>query len=78
MSNLCVYVMKNCFLGKRNCVAQSLAEVELFLYFANLVHDFKIEPAEGHPINVHEQRFTATLLPKHEPILKVTSRNKVA
>merc|ERR1719430_378867 len=37
-------------LGKRVCLGESLAKVELFLFFITLVKNFQFLPAKNHPL----------------------------
>ena len=62
------------FLGKRDCLGRSLAEVELFLYLTSIVQKFNIKPIDNENLSF-EKELGITLSPKKVPILKFVERN---
>ena len=42
-------------LGRRNCLGESLAKMEIFLFFTNLVKSYHFEPTEGAVLTSDEQ-----------------------
>lgn len=51
-------------IGKRQCLGETLAKVELFLFFTNLVHQFSFEPATAGELPSEDYAPGVTLLPK--------------
>merc|ERR1711971_765817 len=51
-------------IGKRQCLGETLAKVELFLFFTNLVHQFSFEPASAGERPSEDYAPGVTLLPK--------------
>lgn len=60
-------------IGKRSCIGQSFSEIELFVYFANIIKSFKIEPQVGQTINFN-QKLGITLAPDESPLLMFKNR----
>jgi cytochrome P450 len=48
--------------GKRRCLGEALAKVELFLFFANLLHKFDIRSVDGDILST-KYRVGVTLSP---------------
>ena len=59
--------------GRRKCLGESVARVENFLFFANLLKNFKLEIPEGCARPLVEPMDGMTIGPKHFSI-KLTSR----
>jgi cytochrome P450 len=55
--------MSNACIGKRICLGQALAKMELFLFFTSIVRRFKILP----PLNEEPQPAVGSLGVLHEP-----------
>jgi len=51
-------------IGKRQCLGETLAKVELYLFFSNIVHQYNIEPENVGVIPTEEYQQGVTLLPK--------------
>lgn len=51
-------------IGKRQCLGETLAKVELFLFFTNIVHQYKIMPENEGELPVDGYQMSVTLLPK--------------
>jgi len=51
-------------IGKRQCLGETLAKVELFLFFTNLVHQYKILPENEGELPFEGYQMSVTLLPK--------------
>uniref|UniRef100_A0A914X2M1 Unspecific monooxygenase n=1 Tax=Plectus sambesii TaxID=2011161 RepID=A0A914X2M1_9BILA len=51
-------------LGKRQCMGESLARMELFLVFVNLVRKFKLSVPEGQPMPSLKAKFGMTAAPE--------------
>ncbi len=50
-------------LGRRRCMGEMLANIELYLFFSGVVHKFNIEPAPGEELST-EYLLSALLTPK--------------
>ncbi|PIO63445.1 unspecific monooxygenase, partial [Teladorsagia circumcincta] len=50
-------------IGKRICVGEGMAKMELFIGLITILQNFKIEPVEGHEINL-EPTLATVMLPK--------------
>ncbi|CAG2170900.1 unnamed protein product, partial [Oppiella nova] len=59
--------------GKRSCVGETLARVEVFLYFASLLQKYTISAANDEVLTL-EERFGIALDPKHKSILRFKKR----
>ncbi|CAG2179646.1 unnamed protein product, partial [Oppiella nova] len=59
--------------GKRNCVGETLARVEVFLYLVSLLQRYTISAANDEVLTL-EERFGLSLPPKHKPILIFNKR----
>ncbi|CAG2177070.1 unnamed protein product, partial [Oppiella nova] len=59
--------------GKRNCVGETLARVEVFLYFVSLLQKYTISAANDEVLTLEED-FGLALEPKHKVILKFKNR----
>jgi len=51
-------------IGKRQCLGETLAKVELFLFFTNLVHQYKLYPETEGQIVTEDYQPGVTILPK--------------
>ena len=51
-------------IGKRQCLGETLAKTELFLFFTGLVHQYKFLPEDEKNIPSEDCVFGITLLPK--------------
>lgn len=51
-------------IGKRQCLGETLAKVELFLFFTNLVHQFHFQPAVEGSVPSEDYSPGVTILPK--------------
>lgn len=60
-------------LGKRQCMGESLARMELFLIFANFVHKFNLRVPEGQPMPSIKGKFGAAVSP-HDYTVSVSRR----
>jgi len=54
-------------LGKRQCLGESLARMELFLYFTNMLQHFTFKPAEGAEITL-EYEYSIILEPNEQKL----------
>ncbi|KAL6729604.1 hypothetical protein Aduo_000647 [Ancylostoma duodenale] len=54
-------------IGKRQCVGESLARVELFIGVATMLQNYKIQPVKGRELDMGVI-FSLTLLPKEQPL----------
>ncbi|WKY12627.1 hypothetical protein Q1695_003879 [Nippostrongylus brasiliensis] len=54
-------------IGKRQCAGEALARVELFVGLVTLLQHYKIEPVEGHTIDL-EPVVAFVLVPKDQPL----------
>ncbi len=50
--------------GKQRCLGETLAKMELYLFFAGIVHQFDIESAPGEELNTEDYVISAILMPK--------------
>ena len=60
--------------GRRKCLGESVARTENFLFFANLLKNFKLEIPEGENLPTTEPLDGLTIGPQHLNI-KFTPRN---
>ena len=68
-------VLLHLFAGRRQCLGEQLARMELFLYFATLLHRFQFQPPEGVSRLSEGSRFGISLRP--EPFkVRAKRRNK--
>ena len=51
--------------GKRQCLGETLAKTELFLFFTGLVQQYKFQPEDEKNIPTEDSVFGITSLPKH-------------
>ncbi|KAL6729605.1 hypothetical protein Aduo_000648 [Ancylostoma duodenale] len=54
-------------IGRRQCVGESLARVELFVCVVTLLQNYKIQPVKGREVDMGVI-YTITLLPKDQPL----------
>ncbi|KIH55460.1 hypothetical protein ANCDUO_14382 [Ancylostoma duodenale] len=54
-------------IGKRQCVGESLARVELFIGVVTMLQNYKIQPVKGRELDMGVI-FSLTLLPKEQPL----------
>ncbi len=50
--------------GKRRCLGETLAKMELYLFFTGIVHQFDIESAPGAVLNTEDYLISTALMPQ--------------
>ncbi len=50
--------------GKRRCLGETLAKMELYLFFTGIVHQFDIESAPGEELNTEDYLISVILMPR--------------
>ncbi|KAI1299635.1 Cytochrome P450 2J3 [Halotydeus destructor] len=60
--------------GKRNCLGETLAQVELFLYFATILLKFEVDESPVAPLSL-SKNLAITLQPECNPLLRFNLRS---
>ena len=74
VQNIFTYFKFNLLIGKRACVGETLARVEVFLYFVSLLQRYTISAPNGQSISF-EEKFGLSLQPKVHSLLVFNKRN---